>query len=270
MKSSTSLALYQQSPSLDVNSATERELQEHVPGVGRVLARRIVAYREQHGPFQSEEDLGRVIGVNQRIAALLAPCVVAEPVPESAARWLTAPPSNAVHPIEQQVATLRPGPPVPRVSAPPRVVDEGKPAAGAPRPRAWKWLSVGLVLFGTLAGHALGVWLNARSIEAPKRELMALIEAVQADQTTAEANAAVEASHRRAAMQDLTALVDDQATQERAAQDRTERALDELRTAAKRSGARTDAQLQRLRSDLDRMERSQKAPATPQAIVMNR
>jgi competence ComEA-like helix-hairpin-helix protein len=47
---------------LDLNRATAREL-ERLPGIGRALAERIVASREQGGGFESVEDLHRVPGL---------------------------------------------------------------------------------------------------------------------------------------------------------------------------------------------------------------
>ena len=47
---------------LDLNAATAAELEE-LPGIGPELARRIVAYREAHGPFGSVEELLKVPGI---------------------------------------------------------------------------------------------------------------------------------------------------------------------------------------------------------------
>jgi competence protein ComEA len=47
---------------LNINTATASEL-EDLPGIGPVLAERIVAYRQEHGPFQKVEDLLRVPGI---------------------------------------------------------------------------------------------------------------------------------------------------------------------------------------------------------------
>lgn len=49
---------------IDVNSATALEL-EALPGVGEVLAARIVAWRDEHGPFRDLEALGEVSGVGE-------------------------------------------------------------------------------------------------------------------------------------------------------------------------------------------------------------
>lgn len=61
-------------PVVDVNRATAAEL-EKLPRVGPALARRIVAWRETHGRFQSIEDLRHVRGIGPATAALLAPSV---------------------------------------------------------------------------------------------------------------------------------------------------------------------------------------------------
>jgi competence protein ComEA len=47
---------------VDVNSATADQL-DVLPGVGPTTAAAIVAYREEHGPFQSVEQLGDVRGI---------------------------------------------------------------------------------------------------------------------------------------------------------------------------------------------------------------
>lgn len=55
---------------LDINRADEEALQT-LPGIGPALARRIVAYREAHGPFRQTADLLRVPGVGaNRYASL--------------------------------------------------------------------------------------------------------------------------------------------------------------------------------------------------------
>lgn len=49
---------------VDVNAASAEELAE-LPGIGPVLARRIVEYREEHGPFSAEEALMEVSGIGE-------------------------------------------------------------------------------------------------------------------------------------------------------------------------------------------------------------
>jgi competence protein ComEA len=50
---------------INMNTATAAEL-EALPGVGEVIAARIVAYREQTGPFRSVDDLINVEGISDR------------------------------------------------------------------------------------------------------------------------------------------------------------------------------------------------------------
>lgn len=57
-----------QEEKIDVNRATVAEL-ERLPGVGPALAQRIVAYREEHGPFRSIEELAEVPGISARMVA---------------------------------------------------------------------------------------------------------------------------------------------------------------------------------------------------------
>ena len=55
---------------VSMSLATESELSS-LPGVGPVLAQRIVAHRLQHGPFQTMEDLLDVPGIGEaKLAAL--------------------------------------------------------------------------------------------------------------------------------------------------------------------------------------------------------
>lgn len=55
---------------ISLNHATEADL-ESLPGVGPVLAERIVAHRESHGPFQEVEDLLQVPGIGEAKLASL-------------------------------------------------------------------------------------------------------------------------------------------------------------------------------------------------------
>ena len=63
-------------PVVNVNSASLEELQR-LPGIGPVLARRIVETRSTHGPFRKVEDLLRVSGIGpatlERLRFLVLP-----------------------------------------------------------------------------------------------------------------------------------------------------------------------------------------------------
>ena len=57
-----------------INRASVEELQR-LPRIGPVLAARIVAWRETHGPLRSSADLQKVRGIGANTAARLAPLV---------------------------------------------------------------------------------------------------------------------------------------------------------------------------------------------------
>ena len=59
---------------VQINRANATDLQR-LPGVGPVLAGRIVAHRDANGPFHSLEDLARVRGLGPKTCARLAPLV---------------------------------------------------------------------------------------------------------------------------------------------------------------------------------------------------
>ncbi|WP_245878491.1 ComEA family DNA-binding protein [Streptosporangium subroseum] len=50
---------------IDLNTATPEQL-EQLPGVGEVLARRIVEYRDKNGGFRNVEQLREVSGIGDR------------------------------------------------------------------------------------------------------------------------------------------------------------------------------------------------------------
>ncbi|MDO4400133.1 MAG: helix-hairpin-helix domain-containing protein [Coriobacteriia bacterium] len=56
---------------VNINSATESEL-ESLPGIGEVMAGRIVEDREEQGPFAAPEDLMRVSGIGEKKYASIA------------------------------------------------------------------------------------------------------------------------------------------------------------------------------------------------------
>lgn len=60
---------------LDINTATVERLVA-LPGIGQVLAERIVAYRDAHGPFTSVDQLGDVEGIGDALVERLRPLVI--------------------------------------------------------------------------------------------------------------------------------------------------------------------------------------------------
>lgn len=65
---------------VDLNTATWQQLY-WLPGVGESIAREIVAYREEHGPFASPEDLAKVPHIGPALVEKLRPFVVVNPKP---------------------------------------------------------------------------------------------------------------------------------------------------------------------------------------------
>ena len=59
---------------LDLNTATAGEL-DALPGIGPVLAARIVEHRRQHGAFRNVEELLSVPGIGPRLLARLRPAL---------------------------------------------------------------------------------------------------------------------------------------------------------------------------------------------------
>ncbi len=60
--------------SIDLNRATAEEL-TRLPGVGEVIAKRIVEFREKHGPFERVEDLMKVKGIGEKSLEKIRPHV---------------------------------------------------------------------------------------------------------------------------------------------------------------------------------------------------
>lgn len=57
---------------ISINSATSEELQA-IPGIGPVLAGRIIEYRTTYGPFASIDELANVKGIGEKTLAKMRP-----------------------------------------------------------------------------------------------------------------------------------------------------------------------------------------------------
>ena len=55
---------------LDINTATKADFVK-VKGIGAKKAERIIAYREEHGKFDSVEELKNVKGIGNKIVAVI-------------------------------------------------------------------------------------------------------------------------------------------------------------------------------------------------------
>ena len=58
-------SMISQSTQVDLNRATAEDL-ERLPGIGPTLARRIVDYRQAHGPFEQAADVQEVPGIGPK------------------------------------------------------------------------------------------------------------------------------------------------------------------------------------------------------------
>ena len=62
---------------VNINTADVETL-ETVPGIGPILAGRIVAYRAEHGDFHSPEDLLNVSGIGEKTLEAMKECITWE------------------------------------------------------------------------------------------------------------------------------------------------------------------------------------------------
>lgn len=63
-----------QQATTSINNASLKELQK-LPGIGKVTAERIVAYRTENGPFANIDDLTKVKGVGKATLEKIRPLV---------------------------------------------------------------------------------------------------------------------------------------------------------------------------------------------------
>lgn len=71
------MALESDARRVEINRASASEL-EKLPGVGKGLAERIVAHREQYGPFRRVQHLMMVRGISEKKFRELQPLVRVE------------------------------------------------------------------------------------------------------------------------------------------------------------------------------------------------
>ncbi|MYC27639.1 MAG: helix-hairpin-helix domain-containing protein [Nitrospira sp. SB0662_bin_26] len=67
---------------VDINHGSAEELQR-LPGIGPVLAERVVRYRREHGKFATIRDMQQVKGIGVKRLAQLEPYVYVEPTTPS-------------------------------------------------------------------------------------------------------------------------------------------------------------------------------------------
>jgi len=74
---SSQLPKTERASAININTASLQEL-EKLPGVGQGIAERIVAHRQQYGPFRRPEHLMMVRGISDRKFRELRPMIVVE------------------------------------------------------------------------------------------------------------------------------------------------------------------------------------------------
>jgi comEA protein len=74
LRQSTAMIVEEGQIQLPLNSVSAAELCD-LPGIGPVLAERIIAYREQKGAFKSLEELKRVKGIGDKLYSKVFPYV---------------------------------------------------------------------------------------------------------------------------------------------------------------------------------------------------
>jgi competence protein ComEA len=77
-ESSTSAEQVKVGALLNLNTASAADFDE-LPGVGPTIAERIVDYRNEHGPFQSVDDLADVKGIGASLLEKIVPLVMVGP-----------------------------------------------------------------------------------------------------------------------------------------------------------------------------------------------
>lgn len=170
-------------PKVDLNTADATTLIT-LPGIGPVLAERILAYRETRGPFLAPEELLAVPGIGAKVyaglaerltlslpapeaatdadsAAVAPPFVEEAPPPAEAPALPENPPAGSLPPAEEEPVLPAPPPaprpePAPQPAPRPEPAPQAPPVAPAPRPEkrsGWGWLGwVGAVFVGGILG----------------------------------------------------------------------------------------------------------------------
>ncbi|MEA1935571.1 MAG: ComEA family DNA-binding protein [Thermodesulfobacteriota bacterium] len=66
---------------ININTAGLKELTK-LKGIGPALAKRVIKYRQGHGPFQKVENIMKVKGIGKKTFKVIKNKITAEPIPE--------------------------------------------------------------------------------------------------------------------------------------------------------------------------------------------
>ena len=82
-------ALGEESPKIDLNTATLSQL-DSLPGIGPVIAERILELREKSGPYKRIEDLMNIRGIGEKKFLKLKDLITIKPKQQSDERFQTS------------------------------------------------------------------------------------------------------------------------------------------------------------------------------------
>lgn len=74
LKANTLVVVEEIAVKIPINTAQTDEL-DVLPGIGPALADRIVAYRKEHGPFKTVEDIKKVKGIGNKLLEKMLPFI---------------------------------------------------------------------------------------------------------------------------------------------------------------------------------------------------
>ena len=74
LKANTLVVVEEIAVKIPINNARIDEL-DVLPGIGPALAGRIVAYRKEHGPFKTVEDIKKVKGIGDKLLEKMLPFI---------------------------------------------------------------------------------------------------------------------------------------------------------------------------------------------------